>query len=306
MPTPVIQRREIPSSLFGPLAEFQGDTSTASALQSQLAEHGYCLLRGTLDRDEVLAARREVFGHLGSAGEIRSPCEDGIATDESRRSELYPDANAFWQSVSEGPRLRAVTHGSRTHDLMKAVFGEPARAHDMLYLRPTPAGRSTNLHYDFPFFAGRSCRIHTVWIPLGDIPLSDGPLVIVENSHRFADLIEPIRNHDYEQDHSNDAVQRAAYETPNATHPIDLARERGVRLLSTEFRAGDLMIFGGFTLHGSLDNISPINRVRLSCDVRFQPAADPHNDDRYFGPNPRGSKGGGYGDMRAATFDPGA
>ena len=78
MPTPVIQRREIPSSLFGPLAEFQGDTSSESALQSQLAEHGYCLLRGVLDQDEVLTARREVFESLESVGEIRSPCEDGI------------------------------------------------------------------------------------------------------------------------------------------------------------------------------------------------------------------------------------
>lgn len=305
MLTPAIQQREIPSSLFGPLVEFRGDTCSESALQSQLSEHGYCLLRGALDRHEVLAARREVFERLESVGEIRSPCEDGIATGQSRRSELYADANAFWQSVSEGPLLRAVTHGERTHDLMKTVFGEAARAHDMLYLRPTPAGRSTKLHYDFPFFAGRSRRIHTAWIPFGDIPLCDGLLVIIENSHRFADLIDPIRNHDYEQDNSNDAVQKVAYETPNATHPIDLARERGVRLLSTEFQAGDLMIFGGFTLHGSLDNISPIRRVRLSCDVRFQPAADPHDDDRYFGPNPRGSNGGGYGDMRAAKFDPG-
>ena len=82
--------------------------------------------------------------------------------------------------------------------------------------------------------------------------------------------------------------------------PVTLVRERGVRLLSTDFRAGDLFIFGGFTLHGSLDNCSAVGRVRLSCDVRFQPAADPCDDPRYFGDDPRGSKGGGYGDMRGA------
>jgi hypothetical protein len=38
----------------------------------------------------------------------------------------------------------------------------------------------------------------------------------------------------------------------------------------------------------------------LSCDVRFQPAADPADDERYFGTDPLGSNGGGYGDMRAA------
>jgi hypothetical protein len=48
----------------------------------------------------------------------------------------------------------------------------------------------------------------------------------------------------------------------------------GCRLLTTDFRAGDVCVFGMFTLHGSLDNRSPIGRVRISGDVRYQPAAD--------------------------------
>jgi L-aminopeptidase/D-esterase-like protein len=60
------------------------------------------------------------------------------------------------------------------------------------------------------------------------------------------------------------------------------------------------MVFGGFTMHGSLDNQSPLGRVRLSTDVRYQAAAAATNDDRYFGPNPTGSAGGGYGAMRGA------
>jgi ectoine hydroxylase-related dioxygenase (phytanoyl-CoA dioxygenase family) len=300
MTAPTIQQREIPGNRFGPMVEFSGDPGDESAVQTQLSEHGYCLMRNVLDRDAVLAARREVFARLESVGEIQPPAEDAVFTDESRRRELHPDSNTFWQSVSEGPRLRSVTHGDSLRTIMASVFSEAARAHDMMYLRPTPPGRSTKLHYDFPFFAGRSRRIHTAWIPFGDIPICDGPLVVVEGSNRFADLIEPIRDHDYGSDQSNEAVQKAAYETPNATHPVTLAEQRDTRLLSTEFREGDLMIFDGFTLHGSLDNVSTIGRVRLSCDVRFQPAADPFDDGRYFGPNPSGSNGGSYGDMKAA------
>jgi ectoine hydroxylase-related dioxygenase (phytanoyl-CoA dioxygenase family) len=300
MMMPTIQQREIPSVQFGSLAEFSGAPDDEAAVKEQLTEHGYCLMRSVLDRDAVMTARREVFVRLESVGEINSSAEEGIATGDSQRRDLYPDANAFWQSVSEGPRLRSVTHGARLRELMALVFGESARAHDMMYLRPTPPGRSTKLHYDFPFFAGRSRRIHTAWIPFGDVPVSDGPLVVMEGSNRFADLIEPFRGHDYESDHSNKVVQKAAYETPNAIHPVTLAEQRETRLLSTDFHAGDLMIFDGFTLHGSLDNISTVGRVRLSCDVRFQPAADPFDDDRYFGSNPQGSNGGSYGDMKAA------
>ncbi len=300
MATPMIQQQMIPDDLFGALVEFTGSPDDSSAVQEHLAEYGYCLMRNVLDQDSVLAARREVFARLASVGEIATPSESGIATGHSRRRELELDANAFWKSVSEGPALRSVTHGTRLHEMMAAVFGEPARAHDMMYLRPTPPGRSTKLHYDFPFFAGQSRRIHTAWIPFGEIPLEDGPLVVLEHSNRLFDLIEPIRSHDYLADHSNEAVQKAAYETPNAMHPVELAGQRGVRLLSALFQPGDLMIFNGFTMHGSLDNVSPIGRVRLSCDVRYQPAADPFDDDRYFGQNPRGSNGGSYGDMKAA------
>lgn len=300
MSSVTIQEHDIPEGLFGPLVDYQGNQSDAAQMQAQLAEHGYVLLRDAISRDDVLQARREVFERLAEVGEITSPPGDGIATGTSRRAEQHHDLHAFWKSVSEGECLRNVTHGAPLRQLVSAVIGDDAVPHDLIYLRPTAPGRVTRLHYDFPFFAGRSQRIHTAWIPLGDVPISDGPLVVVENSHRFEDLIDPIRRHDFAASHTNDDVQTAAYDAVNLADPVTLARERNVRLLSTDFRAGDVFIFGGFTLHGSLDNRSPVRRVRLSCDVRFQPADDPCDDPRYFGDDPRGSKGGGYGDMRGA------
>lgn len=300
MHDPQVQQRQIPAELFGRLNECVADIGDAGALQQHVEEDGYVLLRGVLDRGDVLAARAEVFSRLEQVGEVKPPAIEGIATGKSRRSELAGDLNAFWKSVNEGTALRTVTHGDRLREIMSAVIGETARPHDLMYLRPACVGRATKLHYDFPFFARRSLRIHTAWIPLGDIPVLDGPLLIVEGSNRFLDLTEPIRNHDYEAVHANSVIQKAAYEEPNATDPVSFVRRRDARLVSTDFRAGDLLVFGGFTLHGSLDNCSPAGRVRLSCDVRFQPAADPFDDERYFGTDPSGSNGGSYGDMKGA------
>jgi ectoine hydroxylase-related dioxygenase (phytanoyl-CoA dioxygenase family) len=95
-------------------------------------------------------------------------------------------------------------------------------------------------------------------------------------------------------------MREPAYGKQNQVHPLTFCRQRDTRLLSSDFQAGDVLIFSMFTLHGSLENNSPAGQVRLSCDVRYQPAADPAVDGRYFGPSPTGSKGGGYADMRGA------
>ena len=49
---------------------------------------------------------------------------------------------------------------------------------------------------------------------------------------------------------------------------------------TADFRAGDILLFGMKTVHMSTTNTT--EHVRLSCDVRWQPAADPI-DARYVG-----------------------
>jgi ectoine hydroxylase-related dioxygenase (phytanoyl-CoA dioxygenase family) len=295
----ITQQQTIPDELLGPLDE--GPTpSDPDGLKRSFAENGYVLLRDVLDRDEVLAARTEVFTRLAEMGEILPPVEAGIATGTSRRRELAPDLNAFWKSVSEGRALRNITHGPRPREIAGLLFGVPARPHDYLFLRPAPVGNATNLHYDFPFFAGGSSHIVTCWVALGEIPICDGPLAVVEHSHRFDDLIGPIRAARLSADPQGfAAAQDAAYQT-GAADTLEFVRARRTRLLTTDFHPGDLVIFGGFTMHGSLDNHSPSVHVRLSVDVRYQPATDPADDPRFFGPNPVGAKGGSYGEQKAA------
>jgi ectoine hydroxylase-related dioxygenase (phytanoyl-CoA dioxygenase family) len=294
------QQQPVPPDVIALLVDATTYFSNPVALRQTFADEGYVLLRDVLDRDEILAARREVFTRLAAMDEIRPPPEAGIATGTSRRRELAGDLCAFWTSVSEGPKLRRVTHGPRLRELAALLFDAPARPHDYLFLRPAPVGNATNLHYDYPFFAGGASRIVTCWISLGEIPVCDGPLVVVERSHRFSDLIDPIRAACLGSDpRSFAAAQDAAYQV-SAADTLAFVRSRKARLLTAHFQPGDLIIFGGFTMHGSLDNHSPQNRVRLSVDVRYQPAADPATDARFFGPRPTGAKGGSYGEQKAA------
>jgi ectoine hydroxylase-related dioxygenase (phytanoyl-CoA dioxygenase family) len=236
-------------------------------LRQRLADDGYLFLRGVLDPKVIAAARQEVFGRLAEVGEIKAPVTDGIATGTSRRRQIFPDPGVFWKSVCEGPCLRAITHGQRLRQIQGMLFDEPAVPLDYIALRAAARGKSTGLHLDGPYFTRYHDRIHTSWIPLGEVPTGEGPLVVVEGSNRFDDIIAEFADLDF----AKDPDRRADIQEDFAS----FAKARNARLLTTHFRPGDILVFGMTTLHGTLDNVSPVDRVRLSVDVRYQPDAAP-------------------------------
>ena len=286
-----VQGAPIPESLVGELTDSTALRGAPDQLRSRIQQDGYLLLRKVVDRNQIQAARGEVFSRLEEVGEIRAPATEGIATGTSRRRQQVPDLGEFWRSVSQGPALRAATHGEHIQGVMTQVLGQPARPHDYLFLRPARVGQSTRLHFDFPFFARRSNQIHTAWLALGDIPTQEGTLMLVEGSNQFDDLVSGVKQIDYD-----------SQESPTVQVMEDTAgfvRSRSTRLLTTHFGPGDVVVFDMFTMHGTFDNRSPDGRVRLSCDVRWQPAADPL-DPRYAGTHPAGTTGVGYGELNGA------
>ena len=68
-------------------------------------------------------------------------------------------------------------------------------------------------------------------------------------------------------------------------NPVEIQAKYGGRLLTTNFQAGDLMVFPMWTLHGSLDNVNSDNRIRLSSDTRYQLMSEPF-DHRWVGDDP--------------------
>ena len=289
--TVVTHGETVPPERVGPLIASVVDPDRLDDLTGSIDENGYVYLREFLPRDEVLAAREASFAQLEAVGEIEDPAVDGSYSGRSQRREAVEDLGAFWKSVAETWALRRLTHGPELNRLMSTLLGMPARAHDFIFLRPANRGKYTNIHCDYSFFTRRTETVLTAWIALGDIPTADGSLFVVEGSHRFEDIIKGQRGFDV----ARDTARTAAIMMP----PHQFAQERSTRLLTTDFSAGDVVVFPLFTLHGSLDNVSPANRVRLSVDVRFQPSGDAM-DSRYFGPDPTGTTGVGYGELTGA------
>ena len=114
---------------------------------------------------------------------------------------------------------------------------------------------------------------------------------MVEGSHRWDDLRARFAGHDVDRDRSRPGHIEES--------PIEMARARGARLLTTRFEPGDCLVFGMFTAHAAFDNAAVSGRVRVSCDTRFQPASHPM-DERFSGPDPRAHDGLGYACLAAA------
>ena len=81
--------------------------------------------------------------------------------------------------------------------------------------------------------------------------------------------------------------------------PIEFAKQRDSKILTAHFEPGDALIFGMYTLHGTFQNHAIDNKIRLTCDIRYQPKSE-EKDPRYFGINPGGTTGAGYGELNSA------
>jgi ectoine hydroxylase-related dioxygenase (phytanoyl-CoA dioxygenase family) len=132
-------------------------------------------------------------------------------------------------------------------------------------------------------------NLYTGWTPMGDISFEQGGLMMLEHSHR----LERVRSTYGQMDVDSYCENRPSGElyargekrwSGHLSRNAPRLREKlSGRWLTTEFRAGDLLTFGMFTIHASLDNQS--DRVRLSSDSRYQLASEPA-DERWVGEQP--------------------
>lgn len=260
-------------------------------LHLKLDRDGYLFFPGLIDTREIQAARSAVFKQLKDVDELEDPYEEGIFSHRSRRDELYKDRGEFWEMVSNGELLRKVSNGPTLQKITSKIFGSPTVGFDYLFLRAVPRGRFTHLHCDSGFFTRFTKKVLTCWIAFTDITLDKGPLFVIEGSHKFMDIRKNFDNFDV----VFNKEQKASIDED----PVSFANKRNAKLLTTNFKPGDVLIFGMHTLHGAFENHSTDDRIRLTCDIRYQPINEPR-DPRYFGVSPEGTTGAGYGELNGA------
>lgn len=287
-PTSHGHRFETDPAAFGELRDSSRVADDVAALRRRMDEDGYLLLRGYLEVEPVLAARRELCEKLASVGLIDRgrPVTEAIFSGSTAGVPTV-DRKTFARDLRTGMAVRALCLGAQVLGFYERFLGGEPLAYKYIWVRNVRVGAATGVHFDWVYMGRGTRNLYTSWIPIGDVPLSDGPLVVLEGSHRLAELQGTYGALDVDRDGVWDKKEHP-YAGGWLTKDVREVQARfGGRWLTTEFRAGDLLLFGMFTLHCSIDNRSPQNRIRLSTDSRYQLASEPA-DERWVGEEPFG------------------
>lgn len=271
-----IRTLEYPTENFGYLKESNDALTDVIELKRRLAEDGYLFIRSLINREAVLRARHEVLEYMAKKNTLvpGTPVVEGVMPKGGKTVSLLGN-----KAITDHRNVLRVLEAPELFSFYSSLYGEDPATFSYKWLRAVGNERYTGSHFDVVYMGRGSERVQTAWIPFGDIPISQGTLVVCEGSHRldgFARLRETYGKMDVDRDN----VQGWFSDDPE-----EVRQSFGGRWLTADMEAGDVLTFGLYTMHASTTNTT--NQFRLSCDVRFQPESEPM-DERWSGNNPLG------------------
>jgi len=262
---------ELGGKYLGMLREANDLLGDPAALRARMEEDGYLLIRGLHDPELVVEARRVVLENLNSNNQLDQtyPLMEGVAAKGAKG--LFLGGR---KEITRKPEFLSLVESPQIMGFFEEFLGGPVLTYSYKWLRAVGPGSNTGAHYDIVYMGRGTESVYTAWTPLGDVPLTMGPLAVLMGSHRFERVKETYGKMDVDRDHvtgwfSND--------------PVEVIDRHGGQWQTSTFKAGDVLIFGMFTMHGSLNNTT--NLFRLSTDTRYQLASEPV-DERWIGEDP--------------------
>ena len=266
-----VRTLELGGQYLGELREANRFMGDADALRLRMAEDGYLLIRKLHDPARVRAARQVILANLEANGQLdrAHPLDEAVIAPGSRGSFL-----GGAKTITHTPEFLGLVESAELMAFFSDFLGAPALTFNYKWLRCVGHGDFTGAHYDIVYMGRGTQNLYTLWTPLGDVPYHKGPLAILKDSHHIQQLRETYGRMDVDRDHVTGSF---------SNDPLEMIERYGGRWLTSEFEMGDALIFGMYTMHGSLNNTT--DQFRISCDTRYQRADEPA-DERWVGENP--------------------
>jgi ectoine hydroxylase-related dioxygenase (phytanoyl-CoA dioxygenase family) len=234
-----------------------------AALRARLDEDSYLYLPEALDPAKVLRLRARMLGALAELGWVEGGPFTMQAVTKTRP--LHEDQEDFFDGYHAVQRLEefhGLAHDPQLIEIMRQVVGDTAFPHPLKVARlgfPAHYEVATPPHQDFPNNQGTP-NLTAAWIPVGDCPRDLGSLAVLRGSHRYGLL--PLGPH-------------PAAGNRQAVLPDEMFRD--LRWVTTDFGAGDILVFTSHTVHAALHNATEFN-LRVSVDFRYQCENEPLTD----------------------------
>ena len=182
---------------------------------------------------------------------------EGIARIDAQCTEGDTAYTDVYHQVYRLQAFHRSGHWPEVLEVMGQVIGAEVLPHPQKIARlwfPQYTEHTTPMHQDFVHFQG-SFETYTFWAPVGDCPMELGGLAVLPGSHK----IGKVREHHFSLGAGGLVVDEE-----------DLAGT----WLSTNYQAGDALIFPSLTVHQALPNYTE-DRLRVSLDNRYQAKDQP-------------------------------
>jgi ectoine hydroxylase-related dioxygenase (phytanoyl-CoA dioxygenase family) len=240
---------------FLPMRDSNDLLGDADALRARFDDDSYLYFRQVLDREKLTKLRQRMLVTLADHGWVRrSPYMMRGVTLVPPVREGDEDFLRVYDDVQRLEEFHTLAHDETLVDIMRQVLGESAFPHPLKIARlgfPEHYEVSTPPHQDYPNNQGTP-NLTAAWIPVGDCPTELGGLAILRGSHHYGVL---------ELDtHLGPGNRKAVL-------PERLLEEH--RWVTTDYAAGDVLLFRALTVHAALHNASEFF-MRLSVDFRYQ------------------------------------
>ncbi|XP_071950965.1 uncharacterized protein [Antedon mediterranea] len=261
-----------------PLVDSSHLLGDGNAMRRLLETDGYLLIRGLHDRDEVLGARLRVLEHIQNSGEDQLnrtyTLEEGVLNHDCRAGcvPFMEGANNLTQCEA----VKRVIEGRRAVDFFRTLFQEEPRTFDYKWLRAMYSEGFTGAHVDNVYMGRGTNQLLTMWTPFDDVNIEKGTLAICESSHRL-----PSFSH-FQETYGSFDVEEGGLEGSGwfTNDPLEITQQFGGQWRTSDFQAGDALIFTMRTVH--MSTVNTTHYARISCDTRWLPASH-QPDPRYVG-----------------------
>ena len=207
-----------------------------------------------------------------------------------------PDAKiSFLPEVAKNNApLSKVLYSGAMMDFFARFLGGPVLHYDFTWFRAVAPGKGAPPHADVPYMGRGTHNVYTAWTPIGDVNLEMGGLMVLEGTRHHESRLQSYFKKDVDSYCVNglhaqeiEAGKRwwGAFDGALSKDPPEMLRKFGGRWLTTEFSAGDVLVFSIYTDSRQSRQSFQVHPAlqRLPLPIGREPV-----DQRWMGENPAG------------------